>query len=165
MSTTSSPTPHTKPLADGVPRELLASALFLLKRTGFAAKERSHEAFEETGLSPYHFAVLLILDEGTCAAQWMIADRLGYDRSQIVGLLDDLEERELVFRKRDPVDRRRHLVTLTEAGRSTLAELRQVSKSIEDEFLAPLSAEERRTLHDLLLKVASHYNARFAVKQ
>jgi MarR family transcriptional regulator, lower aerobic nicotinate degradation pathway regulator len=156
MSTTS--TPHVK---TGLTKELIASDAFLLKRLGFIVKERWHEAFEPTGLQPQHHAVLSILDEGTCTAQWMIADRLDYDRSQIVGLLDDLEERGFVLRKRDPADRRRHLVTLTPEGRETLAQFRAISKSVENEFFAPLDAEERRTLHDLLLRLAAQHDARF----
>ena len=146
----------------GLSRELVASTAFLLKRLGFAVKERWHEAFEPTGLMPQHHAVLSLLDEGACSAQWMIAERLDYDRSQIVGLLDDLEERGLVLRKRDPADRRRHLVTLTDAGRAKLRELGTLTKSVEKDFLAPLDAEERRTLHDLLLRLAAHHDTRFS---
>jgi len=156
MATTSTSHPRT-----GLTQELVSSTAFLLKRLGFAVKERWHEAFEPTGLMPQHHAVLSLLGEGTCSAQWMIADRLDYDRSQIVGLLDDLEERGLVLRKRDPVDRRRHLVTLTDAGRAKLRELGTLTKTVEKDFLAPLDAEERRTLHDLLLRLAAHHDARF----
>jgi DNA-binding MarR family transcriptional regulator len=156
MSTTS--TPETKP---GLTKELVASDAFLLKRLGFLVKEQWHEAFEQTGLQPQHHAVLSILDEGTCTAQSMIADRLDYDRSQIVGLLDDLEERGLVLRKRDSVDRRRQRVTLTPEGHEMLAEFRRISKDVEKEFFAPLDAEERRTLHDLLLRLAAQHDARF----
>ena len=145
----------------GLSRELRASTAFLLKRLGFAVKERWHDAFEPTGLQPQHHAVMSLLDEGACSAQWVIAERLDYDRSQIVGLLDDLEERGLVRRKRDPADRRRHLVTLTDQGRAKLREFGTLTKSVEKDFLAPLDAEERRTLHDLLLRLAAYHDARF----
>jgi DNA-binding MarR family transcriptional regulator len=91
----------------------------------------------------------------------MVADRLDYDRSQVVGLLDDLEERGLVLRKRDPADRRRQIVTLTPEGHKALDEFRGLSKNLEKDFLAPLDADERRTLHELLLRVAAHNDARF----
>src|SRR5689334_1094830 len=115
----------SKPLvSDRLPRELLESSAFLLKRLGFAAKERSLAAYEETGLHPYHHAVLLVLDEGSRETQGSIADALGYDRGMLVGLLDELEERNLVERKRDPNDRRRHLVRLTPEGKKALKRLR-----------------------------------------
>ena len=97
----------------GPPKELLSSTTFLLKRLGFAAKDKSHQAFEGTGLSAFHYAVLALLEEDPRETQAQIADALGYDRSLIVRLLDELEERELVIRKRDPHDRRRHVVKLT----------------------------------------------------
>ena len=150
--------------AAGPSRELLLSTGFLLKRLGWRIKERAHEEFEPTGLSPQHHAVLSLLDERSCNAQGAIADALGYDRSQLVGLLDELEEHGLIARKRDPDDRRRHLVKLTPAGSEALGELRVISKSIEKEFLAPLSAEERRTLHALLQRLASYHDPRLSSK-
>src|SRR6476661_1178725 len=137
-----------------LPAELVASTSFLLKRLGFAAKERGMAAYEETGLHPYHFGVLLVLDEGSRETQGSIADALGYDRGQLVGLLDELEEQGLIERRRDPDDRRRHLVRLTSDGKRTLKRLRALSREIEDEFLAPLGDRERANLHALLLRLA-----------
>ena len=154
-------TPISAPEAlPGPPKELLASDLFLLKRLGFTAKDHSHAAFEGTGLASLHYAVLALLDEDPRETQAQIADALGYDRSLIVRLLDELEERELVIRKRDPGDRRRHVVKLTPAGRSKLVELRAIVQRLEGEFLTPLSAKEHATLHALLTKLASYHDPR-----
>ena len=144
------------------PKELLGSTSFLLKRLGWTIKDRSMEAFEAAGASPYHYSVLALLDEGACKAQATIADALGYDRSWFVGLLDELEEAGLVERKRDSVDRRRHLVSLKPAGKKRLAQLRAISQQVEDEFFAPLSPDEREQLHALLLELAVHHDPRYA---
>jgi DNA-binding MarR family transcriptional regulator len=141
----------------GFPKELVASSAFLLKRLGFAAKERAFAAYEEAGLSPYHHAILAVLDEGSRETQGAIADALGYDRGQLVGLLDELEERDLVERRRDPADRRRHIVRLTSAGKRSLARLRAISSGLENEFFAALDAEERERLHALLLRLAEQH--------
>src|SRR5262245_17370374 len=160
---TATPTQSDAPAAVAGPsRELLLSTPFLLKRLGMAAKETALAAFESSGLSPQHHAVLSVLDEGTPETQATIADALGYDRGHLVGLLDELEGKALVERRRDPDDRRRHLVTLTPAGRDTLRELRAIAKSVEKDVLAPLDAEERRVLHSLLLTLARHHDPRCA---
>ncbi|HEX5468454.1 MAG TPA: MarR family winged helix-turn-helix transcriptional regulator [Gaiellaceae bacterium] len=150
--------PQTPPEAiPRLPAELVASTVFLLKRLGFAAKEQALEGYERTGLHPYHHAVLAVLDEGSRETQGAIADALGYDRGQLVGLLDDLQERGLVERRRDPADRRRHIVRLTPDGKRALAKLRSLSRKLEDDFLGMLTDEERDQLHALLLRLAEHH--------
>jgi DNA-binding MarR family transcriptional regulator len=80
----------------------------------------------------------------------------------LVGLLDELEERDLVERKRDPNDRRRHLVRLTPEGKKTLKRLRGIAAQVDDDFFAPLDAEERAALHDLLHRLAQVHEPRCA---
>jgi DNA-binding MarR family transcriptional regulator len=148
------------PISPPVPRfpdELVKSTTFLLKRLGFSAKDSAMEAYERSGLSPYHHAVLVVLDEGSRDTQGSIADALSYDRGQLVGLLDELEEKELVERRRDPKDRRRHTVRLTSEGKRALTKLRTLASGLEDEFLAPLDEREREKLHALLLRLAEHH--------
>jgi MarR family transcriptional regulator, lower aerobic nicotinate degradation pathway regulator len=154
------PQPITRPRP---PKEFRTSVSFLLKRLGYRLKERTILAYEATGLSPYDHGVLALLDEEPVETQAMIADALGYDRSHLVGVLDDLEARALIERRRDPADRRRHLVTLTPAGKEAVERLRTVSKQVDDEFFEPLSAQERRELFALLSRVARHHDARFEV--
>jgi DNA-binding MarR family transcriptional regulator len=153
---------HPKMAPPRLPAELVASNVFLLKRLGFSAKTRSLEMYEREGLNPYHYAILALLDEGVPETQAAIADALGYDRGTLVGLLDELEEKSLVERKRDPDDRRRHLVRLTGDGKRTLGRLRACAKKVEDEFLAPLDAEQREQLHELLLVLAERHEPRCA---
>jgi DNA-binding MarR family transcriptional regulator len=158
--TTTDPPIHVKP-AERPPRELLQSTSFLLKRLGWEVRDRVHERYEAAGASPFHFTVLAVLDEGARETQATIADALGYDRSYLVGLLDELEERELIERKRDPADRRRHLVNLTPAGKKTLAKLRALQASIDDDFFVSLDPDERATLHALLHRLATYHDPRF----
>src|SRR5215468_11868002 len=106
-------TPTQIPQGTRPPKELLASPAHLLKRLGWVVKDRYMEAFESTGVGPSHYAVLALLEEEPRETQGQIADALGYDRSHLVGLLDELEELQLIERRRDPDDRRRHLVSLT----------------------------------------------------
>jgi MarR family transcriptional regulator, lower aerobic nicotinate degradation pathway regulator len=143
------------------PRELVKSTGFLLKRLGFGIKERTFQAFEREGANPYQHGVLCTLAESPRETQATIADALGYDRSWLVGLLDELEEQGLIERKPDPADRRRNVVSLKPDGEARLLELRALSKQVEEDFLAPLSAAERKQLHELLLKLAQHHDPRY----
>jgi MarR family transcriptional regulator, lower aerobic nicotinate degradation pathway regulator len=147
-----------------VAQELLDNSGFLLARLGFAAKARALEEFDRLGYAAYHYGVLALLGEGDRETQATIADALGYDRSWLVGLLDELEEAGLIERRRDPTDRRRHLVSLQPAGKKKLAQLRAISRDVEEAFLAPLEPDERQQLHAILLTLATHHDPRYACK-
>ena len=144
------------------PKEIATRPSFLLKRLGLLAKEKTVDACEDAGAVPYDYAVLAVLAQGACATQATIADALRYDRSYLVGLLDDLEGRGLVERRRDKNDRRRHVVTLTKAGQKELVRLRTLIEGVETDLFAPLTTAERKTLQGLLGKLAAAHDERYA---
>ncbi|MGD0063640.1 MAG: MarR family transcriptional regulator [Streptosporangiaceae bacterium] len=135
--------------ATGVEQQLLP-LLDHLARVGRRAAEAS---MPPAGLRPRHLIALSLLSEHGPAGQQGLAEALSLDPSNVVGLLNELEERGLITRRRDPADRRRHIVELSAAGADELC-LAQVRLSrVEDDLFSALSAAERTTLYQLLARV------------
>ncbi len=129
-----------------------------LARVGRRAAE---SAVEPGGLRPRHLVALSLLSDGP-ASQQGLAESLSLDPSNVVGLLNELEERGLITRRRDPVDRRRHIVELSDVGRTELDAAATKFASMEDELLGALSPEERETLYELLVRAAGIDSAQCA---
>ena len=138
-----------------IANELANSSGYLLARLGMAFKVQATARAEESGFELYDYSLLAILGEGARETQSTIADALMLDPSRLVALLDSLEQRGLVVRQRDPLDRRRHVVSITDAGRTELARLRAIVHELEEEFFAPLDAASREVLHPLLVQLAT----------
>ena len=104
------------------------------------------------GLRPRHLIGLKLLSEHGPAGQQGLADALCLDPSNVVVLLNELEQRGLITRRRDPADRRRHIVELSPLGQDELGLAYARSSRVEDDLLRALSAEERDTLYYLLAR-------------
>jgi DNA-binding MarR family transcriptional regulator len=102
------------------------------------------------GLRPRHLVALKLLSEQGAQGQQGLADALSLDPSNVVGLLNELEERDLVVRRRDRADRRRHIVELSPTGEEELAVAYARLSRVEGELLSGLNAGERATLYELL---------------
>jgi DNA-binding MarR family transcriptional regulator len=115
---------------------------------------RAAEASTPGGLRPRHLHALGILSERGPLSQQGLGEVLSLDPSNVVGLLNELEERGLITRRRDPSDRRRHIVELSAPGEAALAAAYVRLGLVEDSLLAALNVEERATLYHLLVRAA-----------
>jgi DNA-binding MarR family transcriptional regulator len=128
---------------------------YLLFKLGRTQSGEFVEALEPLGLRPKHFALMNLAELSEGSSQQELGRKLGLDSSGLVSVIDDLEAQGLVERRRDAADRRRYAIHLTRAGRTKLSRAREAVQLRADELLAPLSEDERETLHDLLARVAA----------
>ncbi|WP_194920783.1 MarR family winged helix-turn-helix transcriptional regulator [Catenulispora rubra] len=136
-----------------VPPSLTGLTTYLLSRTGKIARGRLAGRLAERGLRLWHHAVLAALADFGPHVQRDLAARLAIDPSDMAKIVDELAGAGNVERARDTADRRRITVTLTDAGRTLLAELEAEAVGVQDEVLAPLTENEREQLDVLLRKV------------
>jgi DNA-binding MarR family transcriptional regulator len=126
---------------------------FLLARLGRVAARQLGERLAETGLKPPEAVILTTLRDLGPMTQQALGERLHIDPSNLVAFLNALEEEELVVRRRDPDDRRRHIVEITEQGRERCPACLGPVAALEDELLAGLSAHEQRVLNRMLTRI------------
>jgi DNA-binding MarR family transcriptional regulator len=103
-------------------------------------------------LRPRHLIALKVLGEHGPMTQHAVGVALSLDPSNVVGLLNELEERDLIVRRRDPADRRRHIVELSAAGSEQVVQSNAQLGTVEDNLFKVLSPEERSTLYGLLAR-------------
>jgi MarR family transcriptional regulator, temperature-dependent positive regulator of motility len=120
----------------------------LLTRLGKQVYRRSTE--ELLGMHMRHLMALSYVRDHDGGPQQEIAEALCMDANNVVLLLNELEQLGYVSRRRDPSDRRRHLVGLTAVGNKALDDAEHSQESIEDDVLQALDADDRATLWQLL---------------
>jgi DNA-binding MarR family transcriptional regulator len=130
---------------------------FLLAQLGAEAAARWAQRITQLDLTPAQTGLLRLIARQPGQSQQALARQLGTPPSRLVLLLDELEERGLTERRRNPGDRRHHALYLTDDGTRLMAQLGQLGAAHEDDTCAPLDAAERAQLHGLLTRIAGHY--------
>ncbi len=148
--------PSDRARAGALDRGLLPSLLgYVIRRTQSAVFEDFAATFQKAGeaLSPGEFGLLVLVDRNAGLSQTTLARALGIDRSTLVPILDRLQSRGLLVRRRSPTDGRTHALALTPQGSKALARFTRLVATHEKRIASGLSASEMQVLIGLLDKV------------
>jgi DNA-binding MarR family transcriptional regulator len=127
----------------------------LLDHLARLIRARAEAALAPLNLRPRHLVALTLLRDHGGGTQQAMAEALRIDRTNLVGLLNELEADGLVTRTRAVEDRRRHIVALTDAGSTRLREAECALTIVENEVLSALDDEQREQLYELLALATS----------
>ncbi|MFF0147304.1 DNA-binding MarR family transcriptional regulator [Amycolatopsis sulphurea] len=130
---------------------------FLLAQLGAHATRRFAERVAELDLTPPQTGLLRVIARRPGESQQALAAELGTPPTRLVALVDGLEQRGLIERRRNPKDRRLYAVHLSEKGRETMRALAKAGAAHEDELTSALSTKDREVLHELLGRIAEQH--------
>ena len=143
------------PVDSRAPARLQTLPSWLLSQASAVAARLVDDALSADGLRRQDYRVLVAVDEAGAASQADLGRSVWLDRSDLHGVVTELESRGLIAREGDPADRRRKVVTLTALGETTLSALNARIDQAQDLLLADLSAADRQTLVRLLGELVS----------
>jgi DNA-binding MarR family transcriptional regulator len=130
------------------------SAAWLLAQVGAHAAMQFAERLAALDLTPPHAGILRAVSMSGGISQQALASLLDILPSRLVALVDELEDRGLLVRRKKPDDRRAHALHLTDKGGTALETIGRVARENEEAVCASLTAAEREQLAALLLRVA-----------
>ncbi|MFE1947405.1 MarR family winged helix-turn-helix transcriptional regulator [Streptomyces massasporeus] len=139
------------------PARLRRRASRLLSQLTVRSDRLITEGLARADARKWHYAVLASLQEFGPASQAELSRRSGIYRSDMVGVLNELAERDLVERTPDPADRRRNVITISPRGRRHLDRLDALLDDLHDTLLAPLDPAERDQFVELLTRLLDHH--------
>jgi DNA-binding MarR family transcriptional regulator len=125
----------------------------LLIKLGRITMHRFAEALEPFGIRPRHVAALIELRDRGELTQQSLCGQLHLDPTNLVAILNELEQRGYATRRRDPEDRRRHLVEVSAKGIAVIEKVSEVMDGVEAELLDGFEPAEREQLEGLLTSV------------
>lgn len=138
------------PVDSRAPERLRSLPTWLLSQAAASGAALVDEALAADSLRKQDYRVLVALDEAGSASQADLGRSVWLDRSDLHGIVTQLERRGLIERERDPRDRRRNVVQLTSKGRQTLGQLNARVDAAQDLLLRPMSATDRAAFVRLL---------------
>lgn len=116
-------------------------------------RELANEALEPLGLDIRQFIVLKSIADRGPVSQQALGEGVWIDRTTMVSVVDELERKRFVERRRNPDDRRAYAIEITAAGREARGRAERVLERADNEFMAPLTPEERDQLRHLLVRL------------
>lgn len=131
-----------------------AASSVLIAQLARGMRRRVEQTVAPLGLRPRQLVALNHLRERGPSPQQTLIELLGVDPSNMVAVLNDLEDAGLIVRRRDRADRRRAIIELSPEGRELLEELDRALHGIDDEVFSGLTPGERRDLNHLLTRAA-----------
>jgi len=145
---------------DEAPALPTSYSVLLISRLARTVKARLECGLAPLGLRVRHLVALSYLRDHGPTPQGALGDGLRIDPSNLVGLLNDLDRQDLVVRRRDPADRRRHIVELSPRGEKLLDEdVQRTLQAVDDDVLGSLAPDDRAHLHRILMSVAGELAA------
>jgi DNA-binding MarR family transcriptional regulator len=130
--------------------------LSTLYRQAMGRRLRQEKWLADVGFRPPCIGAIMTVAAHQPLSQRELSDTLGVDPSDLVNVIDILERAGFVSRRRDPRDRRRHLLSLTPDGGTAVRRLGAMLQEVDDEVLRPLTGEQRQQLRRLLDGVVAH---------
>src|SRR5215470_12455333 len=128
---------------------------YLLVQLGFHLARQFGERLAPLGLEPRHAGLLTRLAAHEGLSQQALGELIGLNPTRMVFLVDELEQRGLVERRRNTADRRSYALYLTTQGRDTLGQIQAIGTGHQDQIGASLTQGERIQLAGLLRRLAT----------
>jgi DNA-binding MarR family transcriptional regulator len=125
----------------------------LMIKLGRITMHRFTEALEPYGIRPRHVAALIELRDSGQLTQQSLCGQLHLDPTNLVAILNELEEQGYATRRRDPEDRRRHLVEVSKKGIAVIDKVSEVMDGVEADMLDGLDQAERKEFEGLLTSI------------
>ncbi len=127
---------------------------FHLRRGQVAAfKHFAHSVTAAEGITPGLYGMLQVIANNPGLTQSRLAEAMEVDRSSIVKVVNQLEDKGLIRRTASPNDRRSYWLRMTPDGKLALRRIEEAVARQDREFSAALSDDERQTLIALLRRL------------